>query len=109
MLTEGVDMNHDEELAGVFQALADPLRLRFLEMLPRAETPEPISVCDLAKRLGISQPNASHHLKILRSAGLIRCHRCGGCSYYRVDPERVKQILELMEARLVPDGAGAAA
>jgi ArsR family transcriptional regulator len=77
----------------VFQALSDPLRLRLLALLPSHDTSEPISVCNLAKRAGISQPNASHHLKILRSAGLIRCHKEGGCSYYVVDPERVEGAL----------------
>ena len=45
-------MQTKEELAGVFGALADPLRLRLLEILPKAESPEPICVCDLAKKLG---------------------------------------------------------
>ena len=94
-------MQTKEELADVFSALADPLRLRLLEILPKAESPEPICVCDLAKKLGVSQPNASHHLKILRSAGLIRCHKAGGFSYYQVDPERVKAVLEQMGQELV--------
>ncbi len=93
-------METEEELAGVFQALSDPLRLRFLELLPKEKIREPISVCDLAKRLGVSQPNASHHLKILRSAGLIRCHKQGGCSYYQVDSDQVRLAMRHMEARL---------
>ncbi|HCR18304.1 MAG TPA: hypothetical protein DIU35_12550 [Candidatus Latescibacteria bacterium] len=93
-------METEEELAGVFQALSDPLRLRFLELLPKEKIREPISVCDLAKRLGVSQPNASHHLKILRSAGLIRCHKQGGCSYYQVDSDQVNTAMRHMEARL---------
>jgi ArsR family transcriptional regulator len=93
-------MDTEEELAGVFQALSDPLRLRVLELLPKETSRTPISVCDLAKRLGVSQPNASHHLKILKSAGLIRCDKRGGCSYYQVDSERVRLAMRDMEARL---------
>ena len=91
-----------EELAAVFQALSDPLRLRLLEMLPTEETSVPISVCNLAKRMDISQPNASHHLKILRSAGLIDCTKSGGCSYYIVDPARLQEAGKALGARLAP-------
>ena len=94
-------MQTEEELAGVFGALSDPLRLRLVELLPKSESPEPICVCDLAKRLGVSQPNVSHHLKILRSAGLIHCHKRAGFSYYEVDPERVKAALVELEKRLI--------
>ncbi len=92
-----------EELAGVFQALSDPLRLRLLALLPTEDDSGPISVCNLAKRLGISQPNASHHLKILRSAGVIRCHKSGGCSYYVVDPARIQAVAKDFGSRLVPE------
>jgi len=95
-------MYNDEELAGVFHALSDPLRLRLLGLLPRSESPEPICVCDLAKRLEVSQPNVSHHLKVLRSAGLISCHKSGGYSYYRVDPVNFRAALEQVEHQLIP-------
>ena len=86
----------------MFNALSDPLRLRLLEMLPKSETPEPICVCDLAKKMGVSQPNASHHLMVLRSAGLIRCHKQGGFSYYQVDPEQLKAALDAVQHSLIP-------
>ncbi len=100
-------MYTEEELAGIFHALSDPLRLRLLDLLPKAETPEPICVCDLAKKLEVSQPNMSHHLKILRSAGLIHCVKSGGFSYYQVDPEGVKAALEQVEKRLIHRGVEA--
>ena len=95
-------MSTKEELAGIFHALSDPLRMRLLDMLPKAETPRPICVCDLARKLGVSQPNVSHHLKILKSAGLIHCIKSGGFSYYRVDPDRVRAVLGQMEEMLIP-------
>lgn len=91
----------DEDLAGVFLALSDPLRLRLLALLPQAEAPKPICVCDLAKKLGISQPNASHHLKILRSARLIHCRREGGFSYYHVIPESIQDAMVALASRFL--------
>ena len=94
---------NEEELAGVFHALSDPLRLRLLDLLPKSETLKPICVCDLAKRLGVSQPNVSHHLKILRSAGLVHCRKREGFSFYQVDPEGVEAALAQVRDWLVPE------
>lgn len=72
-------------VARVFKALSDPLRLELLRVLPKEADTRAVSVCDLAQRLNISQPNVSHHLGILREAGLVRVERAGGFAYYYVD------------------------
>ena len=64
------------ELEGVMKALADRQRLRILNMLLRAGG-EPICVCEFEPFLGLSQGTVSHHLKILREAGLIRSEKKG--------------------------------
>jgi ArsR family transcriptional regulator, arsenate/arsenite/antimonite-responsive transcriptional repressor len=94
-----------ESLADRLQALSDPVRLRLMQMLPCGEAPCEICVCDLAEQLGVSQPNASHHLKVLRSAGLIQCQRRGGYAFYHVDREVVQGTLSQMDSQLLSNAA----
>src|SRR5579875_1690827 len=67
-------------LADRLKAVADPTRLRILDLL--AQQPEPICVCDITPRFGQNQPTISHHLKLLRDAGLIATEKRGVWSYY---------------------------
>ena len=60
-----------------------------------------ICVCDLAERLGVSQPNASHHLKVLRSVGLIGCRRKGGYAFYHVDRDVLQGALSHLGHQLL--------
>ncbi len=94
-------MSDVENLADVLQALSDPIRLRLMRMLPCGETPCEMCVCDLANQLGVSQPNASHHLKVLRSVGLIRCQRRGGYAFYHVDREALQGTLSHLDSQLL--------
>lgn len=91
-LFEGViDESEAVEMAPVLGALADPVRLRIVSML--AASPEGTACgCDLEAPLGLSQPTVSHHLKILREAGLIEGERQGRWIHYRVVPERLDEI-----------------
>lgn len=70
-------------LARVFKALADPVRLRLLSMITGAEGGE-ACVCELTVGFAVSGPTISHHLKVLREAGLIEGDRRGTWIYYRV-------------------------
>ncbi|TMQ90133.1 helix-turn-helix transcriptional regulator [Actinomadura soli] len=79
------------ELAGVFKALADPIRLRLLNMIASAEDGE-ACVCDLTVPFDLTAPTISHHLKVLRQAGLIDGERRGTWVYYRVIPERLTRL-----------------
>lgn len=94
-------MTDVESLADRLQALSDPVRLRLMKMLPCGDAPCEVCVCDLAKQLGVSQPNASHHLKVLRSAGLIQCQRKGGYAFYHVDREVLQGTLSHLDDQLL--------
>lgn len=76
------------ELAVVFKALADPVRLRLLSRIATAAGGE-ACVCDLTAGFELTGPTISHHLRVLREAGLIDCERRRTWVYYRVNPDRV--------------------
>lgn len=82
-------MSEIADYATVFKALSDPLRLRLLEMLPADGEKRSFCVCDLARELGMSQPCLSHHLNILKNAGLVGFAKDGCSVYYYVDREEV--------------------
>jgi len=63
----------------VFKALADPARVRIVEVL---STSDEMCVCNIMKQLGMTQPAVSHHLSVLKNAGLIQSRRQGQWIYY---------------------------
>src|SRR3954453_13899130 len=65
------------ELAKVFKALGDPVRLRLMSMIASRGQGGEVCVCELTPAFDLSQPTISHHLKLLRQAGLIDCERRG--------------------------------
>src|SRR3954471_20046634 len=85
------------ELARVFKAMGDPVRLRLLSLIASHEGGE-ACVCDLTDVFDLTGPTISHHLKVLREAGLITGERRGTWIYYRVRPE----LLDQVSAVLVP-------
>ncbi len=89
----------DEDAAGriapMFKALGDPVRLRLVALI--ASRPE-VCVCDLTGQFAVSGPTISHHLKVLREAGLISGDRRGTWVYYRVDPDALQQLGVLLQA-----------
>ncbi len=97
-LYEGaIDEDKASAMAPVIGALADPARLRIVSML--REAPEGAACgCDLEGPLGLSQPTVSHHLKVLREAGLVVGERRGRWVYYRV----VEETFEEIAAALTP-------
>ncbi|MFJ9634556.1 ArsR/SmtB family transcription factor [Streptomyces sp. NPDC101175] len=81
-----LDEDQAADLAKVFKALGDPVRLRLMSMIAsRGESGE-VCVCELTPAFELSQPTISHHLKLLRQAGLIDCERRGTWVYYWVLP-----------------------
>src|SRR6476661_4073912 len=93
------------ELARVFKAMGDPVRLRLLSLIASHAGGE-ACVCDLSEVFELSGPTISHHLKVLREAGLITGERRGTWIYYRVRPEVLGRLSDV----LVPaDRAGATA
>lgn len=75
-----------DDLAQVFKAMADPVRLRLLAMISSAEDGE-MCVCYLNEAFDLAAPTISYHLKILRNAGLVDGDRRGTWVWYRVVPE----------------------
>jgi ArsR family transcriptional regulator len=82
----------------VFKALADATRLQIFSLV--AARPEPICVCDIVARFELRQPTISHHLKVLRDAGLVTMTRRGTWSYYAVDPRGARAARAALDAAL---------
>lgn len=82
-------------LAAAFKVLADPARLRLLSMIASAEAEEACA-SDLVAPLGKSQPTVSHHLSVLTEAGLLTREKRGRGAWYRVVPERVAVLRDVL-------------
>src|SRR3984885_13973953 len=89
------------DLARVFKAMGDPVRLRLLSLIASHEGGE-ACVCDLSDVFDLTGPTISHHLKVLREAGLITGDRRGTWIYYRVRPGALTALSQLL---LPIDGA----
>ncbi|MFJ5643923.1 ArsR/SmtB family transcription factor [Streptomyces sp. NPDC093223] len=99
-----LDEDQAADLAKLFKALGDPVRLRLMSMIASSGEGGEVCVCELTPAFDLSQPTISHHLKLLRQAGLIDCERRGTWVYYRVLPG----VLDRLAAFLaVPRDAGA--
>jgi ArsR family transcriptional regulator len=83
---------HDEAsaLADKFKALADPARVILVNQLAAAG--DEVCVCDLNAALDLSQPTVSHHLRVLREAGLVESTRRGTWAFYRLVPEAIEEL-----------------
>lgn len=81
----------------MLKALADPVRLRLLSVVA-SHTGGEACVCDISAGIAVSQPTVSHHLKVLRNAGLLASERRGSWVYYRVIPEALQQLSTLLGA-----------
>ncbi|CRK52014.1 putative arsenic resistance operon repressor ArsR [Rhodococcus sp. RD6.2] len=79
------------DLARMFKALGDPVRLRLLSLVASHAGGE-ACVCDISRSFDLSQPTISHHLKVLREAGLLDCERRGTWVYYWVIPSALQQL-----------------
>lgn len=79
------------ELAVLLKAVADPVRLRLLSMIGSHAGGE-ACVCDLTDAFDLTAPTISHHLKVLRTAGLIDGERRGTWIYYRIVPETMNRL-----------------
>src|SRR6516165_4906239 len=84
------------ELAAMFKALGDPVRLRLLSLIASHPGGE-ACVCEISATFDVSQPRISHHLKLLRSAGLLDCERRGSWVYYWVIPSALQQLSSVLQ------------
>jgi ArsR family transcriptional regulator len=83
--------------ADVFKALADPARVRIMNML--ATSGEPVCVCDFVAPLGLSQPTVSHHLKKLADAGLLEREQRGKWAYYSLNGEAAQTLATVVDMK----------
>jgi len=100
LVREPLTAGQAAELSRVFKAMGDPVRLRLLSLIASHEGGE-ACVCDLTGVFELTGPTISHHLKVLREAGLIVGERRGTWIYYRIQPEALRRA----SAVLVPDQA----
>lgn len=84
--------------AADFDILAHPIRIHLLDMLARHGGK--VCVCDLEASLPVKQPTVSHHLKLLRSAGLIDWEKRGLWSYYFINADAVRDLRTRITTRL---------
>jgi len=93
-----LDADAAQELARRFAALADPVRLRLLSLLATTDTGA-ICACDLVEPVGKSQPTVSHHLKILRKAGLVVSEKRGTNVWYAAVPAALESLRGALASR----------
>ena len=102
-----LDEESAAELARMFKALADPVRLRLLSLIASdgdERGRREVCVCDLLSAFAVGQSTISHHLRVLREAGLVDCERRGTWVYYRALPPALNRLSALLgaEAETVP-------
>jgi ArsR family transcriptional regulator, arsenate/arsenite/antimonite-responsive transcriptional repressor len=95
LVSEPMDEASATGLAPVFKALGDPVRLRLVSLIGARDGGE-VCVCDLTSAFDLSQPTISHHLKVLREAGLIDSERRGTWVYYRLVPAALERMAGLL-------------
>jgi ArsR family transcriptional regulator, arsenate/arsenite/antimonite-responsive transcriptional repressor len=95
LLAEPLSVEDAEDLAGPLKALADPARLRILSLIQNQPGHE-ACVCHLTEPLDLSQGTVSHHLRVLREAGLVERDQRGSWAYYRIVPESLAGLRQLL-------------
>ena len=104
LVAESLSMAAAVEMAAKFKALSDPVRLQLLSSVASHAGGE-ACVCDIAAGVEVSQPTVSHHLKVLRDAGLLTSQRRASWVYYAVVPEALEALSGLL--RVSADSAAA--
>lgn len=88
------------EWAPVFKALGDPVRLRLVSLI--AGSGSEACVCDLTSAFELTGPTISHHLRVLREAGLVDCERRGTWVYYWIRPEVLRGVAAMLDGVPAP-------
>jgi ArsR family transcriptional regulator, arsenate/arsenite/antimonite-responsive transcriptional repressor len=99
-----LDADQASAFAPMFKALGDPVRLRLLSMIASAGGGE-VCVCDLTGEFALTGPTISHHLKVLREAGLVDSDRRGTWVYYRLVPGALALLGGLLDVNADAVGA----
>jgi ArsR family transcriptional regulator len=100
VMTAPLDPDHAVDMAKMFKALGDPVRLRILSLI--ASSQEECCVCDLSSSFDLSAPTISYHLKVLREADLVESDRRGTWVYYRPRAENLGRLSAILAVPGVP-------
>jgi ArsR family transcriptional regulator len=95
---EAMSASQAERVAEFMKALSDPIRLRLMSMIAAADE---VCVCDLTVPFTVSQPTISHHLRVLREAGLADGERRGTWVYYRARRDALDAVGSVFASGLV--------
>jgi ArsR family transcriptional regulator, arsenate/arsenite/antimonite-responsive transcriptional repressor len=95
LVREPISASAAAGLAQVFKALGDPVRLRLVSLIGAHEGGE-VCVCELTTAFDLTQPTISHHLKVLREAGIIDGERRGTWVYYWLVPAGLERMAALL-------------
>ena len=85
-----IEREHAERMAIAAKALGDPIRMQLVDVLRKHAGK--VCVCELVPLFDLAQPTVSHHLKVLREAGIVNSERQGLWAYYYVDPEALEEL-----------------
>jgi ArsR family transcriptional regulator len=88
-----------EATADIFRALADPARVKIVNLL--ATSGEPVCVCHLIEPLGLSQPTVSHHCKKLLDAGLVEREQRGKWAYFSLRADALQTLAAVTDLKEV--------
>lgn len=94
----GLRPEEAQQLSDDFQILGHPVRLQILNVLARMQAQ--VCVCDLETAVPVKQPTVSHHLRLLREAGLIDCERHGQWVYYFIRQDALSALRERIAKQL---------
>jgi ArsR family transcriptional regulator len=89
-----IDEAEAEATAGLFKALADPSRVKILNLL--ATSPEAVCACEFNSALGLTQATVSHHLKKLTDAGLLQREQRGKWAYFSINTQVLARVANLI-------------
>jgi ArsR family transcriptional regulator, arsenate/arsenite/antimonite-responsive transcriptional repressor len=95
LLAGPIEVDDADALAKALRVLAEPARLRLLSLI-QSQPDHEACVCHLTEPLGLSQPTISHHLKVLLDAGLVEREQRGSWAYFRVVPDQLRMLRELL-------------
>jgi ArsR family transcriptional regulator, arsenate/arsenite/antimonite-responsive transcriptional repressor len=87
-----IDRRRSDRVATVAKALSDPIRVRLVDVL-RAHAGK-VCVCELTPLFDVGQPTVSHHLRVLRDAGIVGVERRGLWAYYYVLPDALEELTQ---------------
>jgi ArsR family transcriptional regulator, arsenate/arsenite/antimonite-responsive transcriptional repressor len=100
-LDEGSFADDEAQAAAqMFKALADPARVRLVNLL--ATSDEPVCACELIPSMSLAQPTVSHHLKKLTDAGLLEREQRGKWAYFTLNREALRRLADIIQLEEVP-------